>query len=284
MPRVAAPPSPRRRKSRRIANRHTARNDSPVSLTNRSKPPPLLILCLADDISSFPDPPLVANTVIGFCSAVYFARKACLAGVHFDFSLLDSFLANFLEKIKFASDSRSRATLAALNSIAGIPKSHITIYTDGSARPNPGPAGAGAYIIPPHSPPKFLFFPLGHGTNNIGELWAIGMAIDYISSSPALKSKNITICSDSNLAIGLVAKGWSSKTNQSLVLLIRKKIREFSNLVSFIWTPGHEDIPGNEIANRLANIGSSHSKKFNMPPASPCNGILGFRFTGKIKL
>jgi hypothetical protein len=96
---------------------------------------------------------------------------------------------------------------AALDSgsqlITSTSSSYFIAYTDGSAKPiklttspptdhshtlkkprttTPGPCGAGACLVFPRDTPNLpdilAIGPLGNGTNNIGELYAIGMAID----------------------------------------------------------------------------------------------------------
>ena len=69
----------------------------------------------------------------------------------------------------------------------------ITIFTDGSALGNPGPSGAGAFIFYSESwrrDNEHISVPLGQGTNNIGELFAIGAAFkclgDVMDANPNL--------------------------------------------------------------------------------------------------
>ena len=64
----------------------------------------------------------------------------------------------------------------------------IVAYTDGAAQGNPGPAGAGAIITYPGWGPgassrhtEELAVGVGTGTNNFGELWAIGMVLDDVA-------------------------------------------------------------------------------------------------------
>ena len=64
----------------------------------------------------------------------------------------------------------------------------IVAYTDGSAQGNPGPAGAGAIVTYPGWGPEAssrhteeLSVGVGAGTNNFGELWAIGMVLTDVA-------------------------------------------------------------------------------------------------------
>jgi hypothetical protein len=81
----------------------------------------------------------------------------------------------------------------------------VFCYTDGSASPNPGPSGAGACIFMPASDSVIdLGASLGHGTNNTGELYALGMLLTHLThlkktSCPSLAVAHIF--SDSKLAL-----------------------------------------------------------------------------------
>ena len=77
------------------------------------------------------------------------------------------------------------ARTLAHNTITAIDHDHtIVAYTDGASKGNPGPCGAGAIITYPnwgHRAGKHteeLSAGLGRGTNQLGELWAIGMVLE----------------------------------------------------------------------------------------------------------
>ncbi len=76
----------------------------------------------------------------------------------------------------------------------------ITIYTDGAAKGNPGPAGWGAVVIIDGKE-----FEIGgsspHATNNIMELTAPIEALKYISTRSDLAGFEIEIVSDSKYVI-----------------------------------------------------------------------------------
>ena len=61
------------------------------------------------------------------------------------------------------------------------------VYTDGSAMPNPGPCGAGAFLCFPHGfpsdLPRYLSTALGSTDNGTGEIWAIGMVAQLLLDS-----------------------------------------------------------------------------------------------------
>ena len=56
----------------------------------------------------------------------------------------------------------------------------LKIYTDGAARGNPGPGGAGVVIVFPDGRRRRLSRPLGHTTNNRAELLAVRLALDTV--------------------------------------------------------------------------------------------------------
>ena len=71
-----------------------------------------------------------------------------------------------------------------LEVINTIPSHEAICYTDGSALGNPGPSGAGAALTYPSPDGAILvegIHGLGRSTNNVGELWAIAMAVQMIN-------------------------------------------------------------------------------------------------------
>ena len=56
----------------------------------------------------------------------------------------------------------------------------VVCYTDGSASPNPGPADAGAVIFNLSSElTTDIGLPLGYGTNNLGDIAALALALAH---------------------------------------------------------------------------------------------------------
>jgi ribonuclease HI len=151
-----------------------------------------------------------------------------------------------------------------------IPPNAITVYTDGSSLGNPGPAGAGAWV-------RFLdrdfslWAPLGTGTNNEGEVWAIGMALAFLRRFPDLE---VHFFSDSEYALKGV-KGFRSRGSLPIHLwlrLIKSHLRKRPGKVGFHWVPGHLGIDGNEKADLLAKKGATASQD-GKPPPEPLFGF-----------
>jgi hypothetical protein len=62
--------------------------------------------------------------------------------------------------------------------LAAVPPCALISFTDGSANPNPGPCGGGALLRDATGLwMEEAVAALGQGTNNLGELWGVGMAL-----------------------------------------------------------------------------------------------------------
>lgn len=130
----------------------------------------------------------------------------------------------------------------------------ITIYTDGGASGNPGPGGYGTVLLAgKHRKDLSQGYQLT--TNNRMELLAVIVGLESLKNS----GMNVTIYSDSKYVVDAVEKGWvfnwqkkGFKKKKNVDLWQRfLKIYPKHN-VKFQWVKGHANIPGNEIADRLA--------------------------------
>ena len=154
--------------------------------------------------------------------------------------------------------------------VASIPPTHHIAYTDGSAQRGPkgkgGPCGAGLWLEGPENTGglrtgKDFLAPLGTGTNNIGELYAIGMAIStFIKSSQ--EGSFLHILTDSKISKLLIEHDAKATKNTKLVAAVRR-IYHFARTkrsVRIHWLPAHVGITGNENADSLADDGANISK------------------------
>ena len=158
-------------------------------------------------------------------------------------------------------------------------------FTDGSAIGNPGPCGAGAFLYDCTDPDwagAEAIGALGPGSNNIGELWAVGMAIELairrLGASP--RSHTVThvyIFTDIQYTIGCLTRGWKSASNAELVKSVKLTIDSLPPHITFVlqWVPAHVGIPENEQADFLAGLGSSRSQ-CNHINVDTCNLGAGF--------
>ena len=130
----------------------------------------------------------------------------------------------------------------------------IIIYTDGSAKGNPGCGGYGVVLIY-GSHRKELSKGFLLTTNNRMELLAVIVALESIKKP----NSKITIYSDSKYVVDSVEKKWvfswekkffNKKKNSDLWIRFLKTYR--SHVVSFIWIKGHADNKENERCDFLA--------------------------------
>jgi len=135
-----------------------------------------------------------------------------------------------------------------------------TLYTDGSAIPNPGPCGAGAVLIDSNEKVMWTLSEfLGEGTNNVGELTAILRGIQRFSELN-LDSEKLEIFSDSELSVTLV--NGTKQTKKSHLLKILEPILDFKTQkhiqFTISWVKAHADNKWNNYADSLANSAVSN--------------------------
>jgi ribonuclease HI len=150
--------------------------------------------------------------------------------------------------------------------IAGIKPKSLVAFTDGASKGNPGPSGAGAYLydnIPPYWD-RESSAALGHGTNNLGELWGLGMALqmakERVLSHPNLYN-HLYIFTDSQFSLGIVTEGWRSRSHPDLAMKLKLLVRHFPIPITIAWVPAHCGIDSNERADELADRGAITSGK-----------------------
>ena len=141
----------------------------------------------------------------------------------------------------------------------------IIIYTDGSAKGNPGNGGYGIVMMSGNHR-KELSEGFVLTTNNRMELLAVIVALESIKNP----NESITIYSDSKYVVDAVEKKWlfewekkqfKKKKNPDLWLRFLKIYRQ--HLVSFIWVKGHSNNKENERCDFLA-VTAAESKNLTV--------------------
>jgi ribonuclease HI len=161
---------------------------------------------------------------------------------------------------------KSRSCEEALQLIQAPPPGSLFLFSDGGAKPNPGPCGAGLAAYMDSEWVVSLSAGLGRGTNNLGEIFAFGMALDVGLLRAAVAApgqvRTFYIISDSTLAIGVITEGHTLKALPTdpiyqLVQLARGKLRSLKRLVTVrsLWVASHSGIEGNERADQNASAG-----------------------------
>ena len=130
----------------------------------------------------------------------------------------------------------------------------VIIYTDGSAKGNPGNGGYGVVMISGD-----LRKELSEGfeltTNNRMELLSVIIGLENLKKEKTL----VTVYSDSKYVVDAVEKNWvfswekknfGKKKNPDLWIRFLKIYRK--HLVRFVWVKGHSNIKENERCDQLA--------------------------------
>jgi ribonuclease HI len=138
----------------------------------------------------------------------------------------------------------------------------IEIYTDGSAKGNPGKGGYGIVIKNNDS-----YIEISKGfrltTNNRMELLAVIIALEKIDKT----NNEVIVTSDSKYVIDAVTKGWvfnwekkgfKNKKNPDLWKRFLKIYPK--NKIIFKWVPGHSGHIENEICDKLAVNASTNNE------------------------
>lgn len=130
----------------------------------------------------------------------------------------------------------------------------VVVYTDGSAKGNPGKGGYGVVMIF-GSHRKELSGGFELTTNNRMELLSVIVALE------SLKKQNISVVvySDSKYVVNAIEKNWlfnweknnfAKKKNSDLWIRFLNVYRKHN--VRFIWVKGHSNIKENERCDELA--------------------------------
>ncbi|MDB5265039.1 MAG: bifunctional RNase H/acid phosphatase [Parcubacteria group bacterium] len=136
---------------------------------------------------------------------------------------------------------------------------HFTIYADGGARGNPGPAGAGAVVRDEQGKTisevsEFL----GHATNNVAEYTAIVRALEQLTD--ILKDKageaSVTINMDSMLVVKQMTGEWKLKHPGLKPLAARvKEMCALFHTVTFNHVYREKNKDADALANRAMDLG-----------------------------
>jgi ribonuclease HI len=130
----------------------------------------------------------------------------------------------------------------------------VIIYTDGSAKGNPGNGGYGVVMIS-GSHRKELSGGFILTTNNRMELLSVIVGLEQLKKEKTF----VTIYSDSKYVVDAVEKKWlfswekknfGKKKNPDLWIRFLKIFRKHQ--VRFVWVKGHSNIKENERCDQLA--------------------------------
>lgn len=166
-----------------------------------------------------------------------------------------------------SKEQAAAARAHAMAMIAAVPPEDAIIYTDGSSNPNPGHCGAGLLVCWPRRATDGTWYreeieytvALGDGSNNIGELWAVGLAGRHaIGMRDAGRGCNVHLFSDSQLTIDWGECRARASSNTRLIHAVRRMLEVVRVDFEFRLhkVAGHVDVPGNDAADARAEQGS----------------------------
>jgi ribonuclease HI len=146
-----------------------------------------------------------------------------------------------------ASAERERVEAAAAEEAERTKRTRL--YTDGAARGNPGPAGAGAVIVSPdgHIVAKIGKF-LGESTNNVAEYMGLILGL---KRAKAMGIKELEVLADSELMVKQLAGDYAVKAEHLKPLHDEAKalLRGFS-FVQVRHIPREENAQADAMSNR----------------------------------
>ena len=132
----------------------------------------------------------------------------------------------------------------------------ITIYTDGGARGNPGPAGAGVVIEENGKVLKESSKFLGERTNNWAEYEAVILGFQE-AKKLRLKGKQILFKLDSELIVEQLSGNYQIKEPNLFPQFIKVhnfQVKDFKN-VSFTYIPRAQNTEADRLANEAMDKG-----------------------------
>jgi ribonuclease HI len=149
-----------------------------------------------------------------------------------------------------------------LGEIESIPTGAHSFYTDGSANPNPGPCGAGVVHLLNGSIVHSFSVPLGRGTNNVGELYAAGVALSamalVLEGSPD-SPLTFYLLSDSSFVLDLLLGRSQLRSKHPALVSIYPSVKKLWRSLAARATlralkvKGHSGLRWNDYADRLAD-------------------------------
>jgi len=160
-----------------------------------------------------------------------------------------------------SAEQTAEALRQALVCLAEAGANDYLAYTDGSADPISKESGAGI-VITRGSLRVEISVAIGCGTNNVGELWAIGAGLEWLRLHGE-SGVTAHFFSDSRHALDLVTARSRPTQDVDLVHVIRQAAVDHEHIrhVRYRWVAGHCGLQGNDDADALANRGTTGSKK-----------------------
>lgn len=131
---------------------------------------------------------------------------------------------------------------------------HITVFTDGGARGNPGPAAIGGVVYGADQQPVFEFSQyIGKATNNEAEYAAVKTALQWIVAQSASQGiSQVLFKLDSLLVVQQLNKSWKIKEPRMLALAQScwQLVQSLAQPIVFTHIPRTENKRADELVNQ----------------------------------
>ncbi len=169
-----------------------------------------------------------------------------------------------------------------------MPQKVVTIYTDGSCSPNPGPGGWGAVILPEKGKKRELSGKVPQTTNNRMELQATIEALRALA-----QPSKVQLYTDSKYVQNGISK-WMPNWRKNNWLTVDKQAVKNQDLwealdaeiqrhtVQWLWVRGHANDTNNERADKLA-VTARGRESLPLNEETAVHIFLGITWKQKIK-
>ena len=127
--------------------------------------------------------------------------------------------------------------------------SAFSIYTDGGARGNPGPAAIGAVIKDEQGRKVHSFGrTIGAATNNVAEYRAVIAALEWLKEQP--RPDKVSFYSDSSLIVHQIRGEW--KIKEAHLKQLAERVRQLENglTVAYSVIPREQNSQADALVNR----------------------------------
>lgn len=180
----------------------------------------------------------------------HIAREEPLAATQEAFGVTREKLVKLLEKIANHLEKEPPRRVPSLPELPAVAEMvRMRVYSDGAARGNPGPAGAGAVLVEPNGQVvdrigKFL----GKQTNNFAEYMGLILGLER---AKALGVKEVEVYADSELMIRQLGGRYQVKS-PSLRPLYDKAVTLLNRFdrVKLVHVPREMNLAADEMSNR----------------------------------
>jgi len=137
-------------------------------------------------------------------------------------------------------------------------RKRLSIFCDGGARGNPGPAAIGFVIFQNGKIVHKFFKRIGEATNNVAEYRAVIAALEWLGNNPEIINSKLLIINfylDSQLIVNQLKGNFKIKNSNLQKLVVRAKNieRKIKGEVHYSYIPRRQNKIADALVNRALN-------------------------------